>query len=85
MIQFDNLEDFKKFVKEKLQETDFAVLADINLVNIDEFISYRNFLRTALINENYNIQILDKPKAIFDPIPKKEILGAQPTTDIPTE
>jgi hypothetical protein len=84
MIQFNNLEDFKKFVKEKLQETDFAVLADVNLVNIDEFISYRSFLRTALVNENYNIQILDKPKAIFDPAPKKAVLGTQPETDIPT-
>jgi hypothetical protein len=85
MIQFGNLDDFEKFVKEKLQETDFAVLADVNLVNRDEFIKYRNFLRNSLVNKNYNIQILDKPKAIFDLTPKINNLAIQPQTDIPTE
>jgi hypothetical protein len=45
-IQQDNL--FK--AAEKLQESDWAVLPDVNLVNKEEWLSYRSFLRNIRSN-----------------------------------
>jgi len=84
MIQFGNLEDFKKYAKEKLQETDFAVLPDVNVVNKQEFISYRYSIRVALITENFNFQFSDKPHAILSTDPVSVATEKQPNTDIPT-
>jgi hypothetical protein len=83
MIQFNNLEDFKKYAKEKLQETDFAVLPDVNLINKQEFLNYRNSIRLALISENYNFQFINKPNAILSASPVAT--ENQPNTDLPTE
>ena len=83
MIQFNNLEDFKKYAKEKLQETDWSVLPDVNLVNKQDFLDYRNSIRLALINENYTFQFINKPDAILSTIPVAN--QNQPNTDLPTE
>lgn len=83
MIQFNNLEDFKKYAKEKLQETDWSVLPDVNLVNKQDFVIYRYSIRLALINENYTFQFIDKPNAIFGTA--SVATENQPKTDLPTE
>jgi len=83
MIQFNNLEDFKKYAKEKLQETDWSVLSDVNLLNKEEFLGYRYSIRLALINENYTFQFRDKPNAILGTA--LVATENQPNTDLPTE
>lgn len=86
MIQFNNLEDFKKYAKEKLQETDWSVLPDVtNLINKQEFVDYRNSIRFALIHENCNYQFMNKPDAVFF-LPLTSVAAEdQPNTDLPTE
>jgi hypothetical protein len=83
MIQFNNLEDFKKYAKEKLQETDFAVLSDVQLKNKQEFVTYRGVIRLALITDSYNFQFQDAPIADWTPV-EKTADQPQPETDIPT-
>jgi hypothetical protein len=83
MIQFNNLEDFKKYAKEKLLETDFAVLSDVKLKNKQEFVIYRNAIRLALTIDNYSFQFQEKPIADWTPI-ERTADEPQPETDIPT-
>jgi hypothetical protein len=86
MIQFNNLEDFKKYAKEKLQETDFAVLPDVNLVNKNEFIGYRQVLRNAYLNNNVNFCFIDPPTPIWGGTSISYSNNSnQPNTDLPTE
>lgn len=55
-----------QYAKEKLQETDWAVLEDITtLQNKDEFIAFRRQMRDLVINPVENIVVPDVPKAIW--------------------
>jgi len=83
MIQFNNLEDFKKYAKEKLQETDFAVLPDVKLKNKQDFITYRGAIRLALTTNSYSFQFQETPIADWTPV-ERTADESQPETDIPT-
>ena len=50
-VEFQNLEECKKYVKEKLQETDYITLNDVKdkIYNYEEFIQYRSFLRKSFL------------------------------------
>jgi hypothetical protein len=83
MIQFNNLEDFKKYAKEKLLETDWSVLPDVQLKNKQEFVIYRGAIRLALTIDNYSFQFKETPIADWTPV-ERTADQPQPETDIPT-
>jgi hypothetical protein len=65
MITFDNIDNVIAYAKKQLEKTDYAVLPDVYLINKDEFISYRFFIRQAIINPSLTIQFPQEPKAIW--------------------
>jgi hypothetical protein len=66
IINFKNLEECKKYVKEKLEETDYVTLIDVKdkISNYEEFIQYRSLLRNSFLNPSLNIY-LDEPNPIW--------------------
>lgn len=65
MITFDNIDTLIAYAKKQLEKTDYTVLPDVYLINKDEFISYRFFIRQAIINPSLTIQFPQEPKAIW--------------------
>lgn len=65
MITFDNIDTLINYAKKQLEKTDYTVLPDVYLINKDEFISYRFFIRQAIINPSLTIQFPQEPKAIW--------------------
>jgi hypothetical protein len=66
IINFENLEECKEYVKEKLEETDYITLTDVKdkISNYEEFIQYRSLLRNSFLNPSLNIY-LDEPDPIW--------------------
>ena len=56
MIQFNNIEEVKAYAKQLLEKTDYTVLADVNLTNKQEFITYRNTVRISIFYPSINVQ-----------------------------
>lgn len=65
-IKFENLEQCKVYVKEKLKETDYVTLDDVkNIIsNYEEFITYRKILRSVLLNPTSYLSV-EKPEPIW--------------------
>jgi hypothetical protein len=61
IIHFKNLEECKKYVKEKLEKTDYVTLIDVKdkLSNYDEFIQYRYSLRNSFLNPSLYLYITE--------------------------
>jgi hypothetical protein len=66
MITFDNIDNLIDYAKKQLEKTDYTVLPDVYLINKDEFISYRFFIRQAIINPSLTTQFPQEPKAIWN-------------------
>jgi hypothetical protein len=60
-VEFQNLEECKKYVKEKLQETDYVTLNDVKdkIYNYEEFIQYRSFLRKSFLNPSLYLYLTE--------------------------
>ena len=65
-INFNNLEECKLYVKEKLKETDYVTLEDVknSISHYDEFIQYRKRLRYTLLNPTFYL-LIEKPEPIW--------------------
>lgn len=66
IVEFKNLDECKKYVKEKLEETDYVALVDVKdkISNYNDFIQYRSLLRNSFLNPSLNIY-LDEPDPIW--------------------
>jgi 6-pyruvoyl-tetrahydropterin synthase len=85
MIQFYTLEEVKAYAKKLLEETDYAVLLDVNLTNKHEFVTYRNLVRLVYFNPIINPYWPEAPKAIWKHSDDQENNANQPLTDLPVE
>lgn len=63
---FQTVEELKHYCKTQLEETDWAVLPDVNLVNKEEFIRYRTTIRNLYIEGLLGCFVPDMPKAIWN-------------------
>ena len=78
IIGTDNV---KAKAKELLEQTDYAVLSDVNIINKDEFISFRSNVRIAYLYPNYSYNFQDVPTPIWSTTPIAT--DSQPNTDLP--
>ena len=83
MIQFNNIEEVKAYAKQLLEKTDYTVLADVNLTNKQEFITYRNTVRISIFYPSINVQFPQEPDPIWGSS-VNTVTSTQPNTDIPT-
>jgi len=58
------IEEQKKLIKQRLQDSDYAMLSDVAIDNKDEFTTYRYHLRQMYFAD-YEIQIIPE---VPDPI-----------------
>jgi hypothetical protein len=86
MIKFYTLEEVKAYAKKLLEETDYAVLSDVNLTNKNDFINYRNIIRLIYLNPVVSPYWPEAPQAIWAESSNTQIFNNdQPKTDLPTE
>jgi hypothetical protein len=64
MQTFLNSDSFEAYVKAELAATDWTQLPDVDIVNRDEFITYRKALRQAL-KIGWGAAVQDRPEAIL--------------------
>ena len=84
IITFGNSEELKAYAKKQLEKTDFAVLPDVNLINKNDFVSYRDLIRIIYFNPNLGSYFPEEPEPIWGN--SISITNStQPKTDIPTE
>ena len=81
MITVFGIEQVKAKAKELLEQTDYAVLSDVNIINKDDFISFRSNVRMVYLNPNYNWSFQDVPTPIWSTTPTAT--DSQPNTDLP--
>lgn len=81
MILVIGTDNVKAKAKELLEQTDYAVLPDVNITNKDEFILFRANVRVVYLypNQSYNFQ--DVPTPIWGTTPIAT--NSQPNTDLP--
>jgi len=82
MIKLYNLEQIKAYAKQQLEKTDYAVLPDVNLINKQDFVVYRNMLRLQYFNPNFT-PFPSEPTPIWKDY--GSLSGSEPNTDLPTE
>lgn len=86
MLTFSTNEEVKAYAKKLLEETDYAVLPDVNLKNKNEFVYYRNIIRLLYTSPRLTAWWPEKPKAVWgEPVSLPIIIINQPDTNIPTE
>jgi hypothetical protein len=86
MITFYTLEEAKAYAKKLLEETDYAILPDVNLTNKNDFVFYRNLIRILYISPRVTASWPEKPQAIWGESPSSSITNTnQPNTNLPTE
>jgi hypothetical protein len=86
MITFYTLEEAKAYAKKLLEETDYALLSDVNLTNKNDFVFYRNLIRILYISPRVTAWWPEKPQAIWGEPSNSPITEAnQPNTNLPTE
>ena len=83
MIMIIGINNVKAKAKELLEQTDYAVLSDVNITNKNEFISFRENVRVAYLHPNYSHTFEDVPTPIWGTTPIAT--NSQPNTDLPTE
>jgi len=83
MIMIIGTDNVKAKAKELLEQTDYAVLSDVNITNKNEFISFRENVRVAYLNPNYSWNFQDVPTPIWGTTPIAT--DSQPNTDLPTQ
>ena len=81
MITVFGINEVKAKAKELLEQTDYAVLSDVNITNKDEFISFRSNVRIAYLYPNYSFIFQDVPTPIWGT--KPIATSPQPNTDLP--
>jgi hypothetical protein len=64
--QITNFDKCKLKAQSLLNDTDWSVLPDVNLVNSEDFVTYRDILRKLVINPVENPEFPVKPKAIWE-------------------
>jgi len=82
MMQFYTSEQVKAYAKQLLEDTDYSVLSDVNLLNKNEFISYRSIVRMYLFNPVINAQFPDQPNPIWG---NASNTNNEANTNLPTE
>ena len=75
------INNVKTKAKELLEQTDYAVLSDINITNKAEFISFRANVRMAYLYPNHSWNFQDVPTPIWSSTAAATDL--QPNTDLP--
>jgi hypothetical protein len=65
MITFNNPDDLKQYVLDQLKATDYAMLSDVNILNKNEFIQYRSFLRQVLKDLYLSTQFSETPQPVW--------------------
>jgi len=81
MMLIIGIDNVKAKAKELLEQTDYAVLSDVNITNKDEFISFRSNVRMVHLNPNYSWNFQDVPTPIWSTTPTAT--DSQPNTDLP--
>lgn len=81
MIMIIGTDNVKAKAKELLEQTDYAVLSDVNITNKDEFISFRSNVRIAYLYPNNSFTFQDVPTPIWSTTPTAT--DSQPNTDLP--
>ena len=86
MITFSTNEEVKAYAKKLLEETDYAVLPDVNLQNKKDFVLYRNLVRLIYLNPVLTAWWPTLPQTIWGESPSEPIVdNNQPKTNLPTE
>ena len=57
---FKTLEEAKEHLKKCLLNTDYIFCGDINILNYDEFTTYRNYIRSIYKKKNNILLIIEK-------------------------
>jgi hypothetical protein len=78
MITFNNQDTLKQYVLDELKATDYAMLSDVKILNKNDFINYRRFLRQALQNLFLSTQFNERPQPVWG------TTGTSTTTEQPT-
>lgn len=81
MILVIGTDNVKAKAKELLEQTDYAVLPDVNITNKDEFILFRANVRVAYLHPNQSYNFQDVPTPIWST--KPIATNSQPNTDLP--
>jgi hypothetical protein len=84
MITFDNADDLKQYTLDQLKATDYAMLEDVNLLNKDEFIVYRSFLRQVLKDLYLSTYFPEEPQPIWSTLTKITNKASAETTNTTT-
>lgn len=59
---FNTIAEAKEFAKQKLQDTDYAVLPDVSIANKKEFEEYRKYIRQFYLNPMLSLATMEEPK-----------------------
>ena len=81
MITVFGINEVKAKAKELLEQTDYAVLSDVNIINKDEFIFFRSNVRMVYLYPNYSYSFQDVPTPIWSTT--LTATDSQPNTDLP--
>ena len=65
LIAYQPKQNCKNTAKQKIENCDWSVLADVNLANKQEFINYRSILRNYILNPVENPNWPDEPDPIW--------------------
>lgn len=86
MITFSTNEEVKAYAKKLLEETDYAVLSDVNLKNKNDFVFFRNLIRILYFEPRLTAWWPEKPKAVWGESSSSTVTeNNQPNTNLPTE
>jgi hypothetical protein len=84
MITFNNADDLKQYTLDQLKATDYAMLSDVSLLNKDEFIVYRAFLRQVLKNLYLSTQFPEEPQPVWGALNAPIVIVKPETTGTTT-